>query len=256
MALWSKPRPFLEPELEQWHLETWETLIAATGGLDALKHRPLVTPTREFFPPTEATGHQRVEHVFNQVRKLAGLEDRPVHFHAAVTVADEASAKPVIMHDMPFPGGVYIGGAEPVIAYRAELADRPGPLVTVLIHELAHLMLAPLPRFPGGKLVNERATDLATVVLGFGLFGAAHAFYSGPSPRRWLYLDQREWCFALAVMFEIKEQDHTPYVRYLKPIVAAEVARARRSLQRRPRCIAGLLEAATRRSDAVASPQA
>lgn len=103
-------------------------------------------------------------------------------------------------------------------------------------------------------------------MLRFGLFGAAHAFYSGlppshdgyPSrgPSRWLYLDRREWCFALAVMFEIKEQDHAASVRYLKPIVAAEVAQPRCSLQCRPGCVAGLLEAAPRRSNAGASPQA
>jgi hypothetical protein len=49
-----KPAPFLDPEDEAWHLETWAWMLRHWGGLDDLKRSPLVTPTvfrgRAFFP--------------------------------------------------------------------------------------------------------------------------------------------------------------------------------------------------------------
>ena len=73
---WFRPRlrPFLEPELEAWHLEAWRWLLARKAG-PGLATRPLVLPAREFFPPTGATGQGKALHVFDQVKRHAGMAE-------------------------------------------------------------------------------------------------------------------------------------------------------------------------------------
>ena len=73
---------FLDPDVEVWHLETWALLIQRLGRQVSLAETPVALPTREFFPPTEAKGHARAEHVFACVKSAMGMEDWPVTLEA------------------------------------------------------------------------------------------------------------------------------------------------------------------------------
>src|SRR5271165_984558 len=52
-------------------------MLGRFGGTTELGRVTLATPTPEFFPPTDATGHARAEHIFASVKALAGMSDRP-----------------------------------------------------------------------------------------------------------------------------------------------------------------------------------
>ena len=117
-------------------------------------------------------------------------------------------------------------------------------------HELSHyrLMNAHLP-VPGGNELEELATDLSTVHLGFGLFGANAAFTfkqftdfdrQGWSYQRSGYLSEPLWCFANALFFELTRTDVQSYVDFAKPSIAAGIKKNRAFLAANPLIVDGL----------------
>jgi hypothetical protein len=248
----TRARTFLEPELEDWHVSAWRWLLDGMGGVDGLRDRPLVTPTRAFFPPAAEDGHGRVAHVFAQVKLHAGM----AAWECGLVAQPEQS--PLLVGEMvalersePAPAGTFgLEGNAPLITYDPSLADDPLKLVAVLIHELAHLRLMDLGLPPGGEACVERATDLATVALGFGLFGSNCAFgferYQGPISQGWRsarlgYLEEREWAFALAVFLTLTGRDVGETKRYLKGHLFADLGRAVAVLRARPAALAAVV---------------
>ena len=158
------PRLFLEPELEAWHLAAWGWLLANFGGIESLRQRPLVTPTRTFFTPTETTGHDRIAHVFAEVKQHAGLGD----WHCALVAQPAQPGLRVgelvaLQRQTHAPAGTFgLDGNEPLITYDPALESDPLKLVAVLAHELAHLrMLACAGPLPGAsRTMNARPTSL------------------------------------------------------------------------------------------------
>lgn len=254
----SKPKAYLDPEVEAWQVDTWAWLLERLGGLDDLRGHALVTPTREFFPPSEATGHARAEHVFASVVQWAGLTDWPCRLEAQperpqARVSEFMTLTPVEGHA---PAGTFgLDGNEVLITYDPGAVSDPHALVATLAHELAHYLLTSLPDLPpGGKDAEEFATDLATVYLGFGLFGANCAFRyqqhqdfmsQGWSWSRQGYLSEREWAFALAVFFRLRDEDVEAAKPWLKAHLFGELKKASASLDRRPELLGRLKGAAT-----------
>lgn len=250
----ARPRPFLAPELEAWHRTAWHWLITQLGGRAGLS-AALVLPTRTFFPPCEAKGHARIEHVFAHVKRHAGLED--IH---CLLVAQPCSPVlrvgemvALVRQSSTAAGTFGLEGNEPAITYDPALGDDPIKLVAVLAHELAHLRLMRFSEeLDGGRDANERATDLATVAMGFGLFGANCAFgferFQDPISQGWQtsrlgYLEEREWAFALAVWCFLTERDVKDTRRYLKAHIYEDLCRAAASLQQRQEWFTPLLTA-------------
>jgi hypothetical protein len=248
----SQPKPFLEAELEDWHQAAWRWLITQFGGMSGLS-TALVLPTRAFFPPCEAQGHARIEHVFSHVKRHAGLED----VHCLLVPQPEGPSLRIgemvsLVRQSAAPAGTFgLEGNEPAITYDPELEADPVKLVAVLAHELAHLRIAQFAEeLEGGRDANERATDLATVALGFGLFGANCAFgferFQDPISQGWQhsslgYLAEREWAFALAVWCFLTDRDVKDTERYLKAHIYADLRRASASLRQRPEWFTPLL---------------
>lgn len=256
MAWWPfGARSFLDRDDEDWQFETWRWLLQQGGGIDGLRGRPLVLPTREFFPPTEATGHARAEYLFALVKQLAGMDEwrcrlvaqprRPDLRVGAVTAMQAVAGAPA--------GTFGADGNQVVITYDPAGIDRPMALIATLIHELAHYWLATLPDLPpGGEENVEFATDLATVYLGFGVFGANSAFNfqqhqdvlsQGWSWSRQGYLTEREWALALAVFLRLGEHPREAAMPHLKSSLADDLTAALRYLDRNSRLIAELAEA-------------
>ena len=67
---------FLDRDIEAWHFETWAWLLRNLGR-DGFAHTPLVLPTRDFFSPTKATGHERALHAFDCVKAAMGMTKWP-----------------------------------------------------------------------------------------------------------------------------------------------------------------------------------
>jgi hypothetical protein len=207
-----KPKSILEPEDEAWHLETWQWMLARWGGIEDLKRSPFVTPTREFFPASDATGHARAEVAFERVKAHAKMASWSCRLVAQprkpeLRVSDRIALTPV---DWSPAGTFGSDGSEVMITYDPGLLNDPWGLVATLAHELAHYrMHSGKLDPPGGEEMEEFATDLAVVYLGFGLFGANTAFrFTGRSDgwswRQQGYLRREDWIFALAVFFALR----------------------------------------------------
>jgi hypothetical protein len=173
-------RRFLQEEDEDWHLAAWKFLLANFGGMQRLKASPLVNATRQYFPPTIATGHGRDKHVFACVKELAGAKNWPCTLLAQPervrTHVSEFVHLTVLENAVPL-GTFSASQGEVTITYDPDLLNTPAVLVATLVHELAHYLLAGVKApLPGGEALHEYLTDLTTVFLGFGLFGANRAF--------------------------------------------------------------------------------
>jgi hypothetical protein len=242
--MWPFPtRSPLKPDDENWQLETWRWLLEQLGGIDDLRTQPLVTPTRDFFPPTDAQGHNRAEHVFATVKELMGLQDWHCKLVAQLErpdakVSDVAYLK--FENNSQQPLGTF--GAEEneiVITYDPGLVDDPVGLVATLAHELSHYLLSSRGEPPGGWENHEFCTDLAVVYSGFGLFGAATSFryYSGAQSWGYSkagYLTQSEWTFALAVYLALREQSVADAKPWLPSHLYSGVAKAAKYLASQP----------------------
>ena len=213
------PKRFLDADIEDWHLETWRTLLDRFASEMPLVETPVALPTRDFFPPTDATGHARAEHVFACVKTVMGLSDnwpceleaQPRRFNGqrvsefvAITGGDE-------------PNGTF--RVEPdgrvMITYAPDLLDDPVGLVATLAHELSHYLLAGQADLVEDE-THELMTDLTVAFAGLGVFGANSAFsfeqYGDAFSQGWRsrgagYLSPRSWAFALAVFGELRGDD-------------------------------------------------
>ena len=246
-------RRFLKAEDEDWHLATWKFLLDHCGGLSRLRASPLVDATRQYFPPTEATGHARAEHVFACVKWLAGVTDWPCTLLAQPerirTHVAEFVHLNVFENNLPL-GTFMAADNEITITYDPALIETPAVLVATLAHELAHYLLATLrDEIPGGQDMHEFATDLMTVFLGFGLFGANRAFdfsqHGDTFGQGWRYsrsgyLRERDWVFALAVFLALRGEQESSLKKRLKPHLYTDLVGAARYLRKRPELLSGL----------------
>lgn len=247
-----RKRSFLPPEEEEWQIETWRWLLDRFGSLAVLSQASLVVPSREFFPPTEATGHDRARHVFEAVKNHAGMAKWECEL-----IAQAPGPKPhlgglAIVQGLHGAAGTFgVEGRTIAITYDPALLDAPVKLVATFAHELAHYLLAAereLP--PGGEELLEPATDLTAAYLGFGVFGANSAFtfeqhqdagMQGWSSSRLGYLSERAWVFALAIFALLRLDPIEPLERHLKPHLYQDLRKAMKYLGREPSPVRGLL---------------
>jgi hypothetical protein len=243
---------FLDAEDEAWQVETWGWFLKAFGGRARLKRAPLVTPSREFFPPTDAQGEARAAHIFESVKLLAGMRKWECRLMAQPHRADlKVGALQTLKPVTWAPAGTFShDGNQATITYQPADIAEPAKLIATFIHELAHYLLAARPdEPPGGEEVHEYTTDLLTVYLGFGLFQANTAFsfsqHQSVMSQGWQYsrqgyLGERAFAFALAVFLELRGQDNDEVKMQLKPHLFADLVKARKSIVKR-RLLDGLM---------------
>jgi len=243
---------FLSQVAEASHYEAWKWLLRQFGGLADLSLSPLVRPTRAFFPPTEATGHARAEHVFECVKRHARVAEWPCRVVAQprgpeLRVGELLTLELARGHAA---GTFGYDRNEVVITYDPANLDDPLKLVATFAHEVAHYRLSRLAEAPpGGPEAHETTTDLTTVYLGFGLFGANCAFnfgqHQGVMSHGWSwsrlgYLGERDWVFALAVFLALRGESPAELRPFLKDHLFADLGKAMAWLKRNPTAIAAL----------------
>ncbi|HYC98834.1 hypothetical protein [Brevundimonas sp.] len=249
-------RRFLDPDVEDWHLDTWRILIERFGTEVALRDTPVALPTREFFPPTEARGHDKARHIFDCVRAIMQMPeaDWPCRLEPQPRrMTGERVAEFVTIAGDQDPNGTFRiePDGEVVISYAPDLLDDPGALVATLAHEMAHYLLAAEADLVEDE-THELMTDLAVVYAGLGVFGAntafrfeqhGDAFSQGWSSRSSGYLSPRSWAFALAVFGRLRGDDGD-MGRHLKSEVDQLRRQALKYLDRTPELLAGIQPAA------------
>lgn len=245
-------RTFLDADVEAWHLDVWGILIDRFGDDLSLADTPAALPTRDFFPPTGATGHGKALHVLSCVRSIMQMPETnwpcALVQQSPTTTGARVDEFLHIAGD-PGPGGTFqIGDDGAVtITYAPELVDDPMGLVATLAHEMAHYLLV-------GEVdlveddTHELMTDLMVAYVGLGVFGAnaafsfqqhGDAFGQGWSARSAGYLSPRSWAFALAVFGELRGDDGG-MGRYLKPEIEGLRRQAIRYLGKRPNLLSNL----------------
>jgi hypothetical protein len=242
----SRPSHFLEPEQEDWQIETLLWLAKHMGGTRWLADQQIVLPNRQFFPATDLHGHEKACFVLDCVRRQMAMRDWPCNLIAQPERPD------LVLPGMPFvasartsraAGTFAVSGNTVDITYDPGEINSPWRLIAIMAHELAHYRLATIPEPPpGAPDLEEPATDLTTIAFGFGLFGANVAFdfrghqdYQsiGWRTSRLGYLREREWIFGLAIMLEIGQKPSDPLRPYLKDHLWSDLASARKSLRKR-----------------------
>ena len=242
---------FLDREVEEWHFDVWRSLLARFAEETPLVDTPVVLPTREFFPASEAIGHERALHVFACVKRAMGMEGWVCELRAqSPRVAGIRVADFVALEAEQDPGGTFWFGddGQPVITYAPDLLDSPGLLVAVLAHELAHLLLSSEDDLVDDP-THELMTDMTVAYTGCGVFGAnaafsfaqhGDAFGQGWRSRSSGYLSPRSWAFTLAV-FSTLRGDDGGMGAYLKPDIEKMRQKALAYLRKNPALLDGLI---------------
>ena len=251
---WRK-RASIDSEELEWFAATWEWLDSINGPVDRAAPRQLILPNRHYFPDpdTELEGHARAVHYFDKVKDYC----RMTEWHCEISPQAErlglkASAALGEMSSSGALGTYSRAGNTAVITYDPELAraDSPEQLIATFAHELSHYRLEnAIAPIPGGSDCAELATDLCTVHLGFGLFGANNAFVykqtssfdsQGWSYQRSGYLSEPMWTFANAAFVELIGAPPEAYAEFAKYSIAAGMKKNRAYLKANPNIIGGL----------------
>jgi hypothetical protein len=249
LGLFGKSR-FLDADLEDWFLETWAWLMSKSGGMDRMHNTPLVTPTRDFFPPTEAVGHEKALHVFECVKSLMGLQAWDCDLVAKTRATSQRVDEYLFVNGGGGAAGTFqVRDGRVTITYASDLVDHPMALVSTLAHELAHYRLAILGEHgPGGQEAHELATELAVAHAGFAVFSANSAFdfsrHSDGMGQGWRtsrsgYFSDRTWAFALALFLTLRGEEGLAD-RWVKPIIKDMMKSATKYLDKRPELLAPL----------------
>ncbi|QUD86675.1 hypothetical protein [Phenylobacterium montanum] len=250
-SLFKGPR-FLDADLEDWHLETWAWLMRHRGGMGLVRQTPLVLPSRDYFPPSEAAGEARAEHVFSCVRELMGMQNWPCRLEARERASTARVGEFWALQSTGQAGGTFqVVNGEAIICYARELVDKPAQLVATFAHELSHFLLCTVEEPPpGGEAGHELATELCVAYRGLAVFSANTAFTfeqhgdtfsQGWRSQRSGYFSPRGWAFALATFLELKAAPAEEGLKHLKPEIADMMKAARRYLAKRPEKLAPLL---------------
>jgi hypothetical protein len=232
---------FLEKDLQDWHVDCWSWLMRWGGGAQRLRSTDLVLPNRTFFPPTEAEGHARAVHVFNTVKRLAGMETWPAKLEAQRELAGRLGPLAHVQNGRTAAGTFSQHGNSALVTYDPAQIKQPIVLVATFAHELGHYLTENFPVLLAPPDRMEPATDVATIFLGFGVFGANSASnfsqFAGTESQGWSmqrlgYLTDAEWSFGLAMFGALSGRGIEEMKDHLKSSLWGEVKRAAKIIER------------------------
>jgi hypothetical protein len=214
-----RPRLPIDRDEYDWLLAVFAWLVQTVDRDRGYREARTILPTRDFFPPSSLEGHDRAVELFEQVRAHAGMTGWPCELVAGEAERETRIAVGhALKHEYSPPGGTFgHDGNSVVITYNPSALARPADLVATFAHELAHYLIhadGSLP--PGGEALEEHATDVAAVFLGFGVFQANGAknfaqfqteAEAGWEMRRQGYLSEEALTAALAIFVRMAGED-------------------------------------------------
>jgi len=239
-------RTFLEPDLEAWQLEAWAWLMRNRGGLSRLTATRLVTPSREYFPPSDAKGADLAAHVFDQVKALMGMTDWPCELEASrrAPAATRVGEFWSLTNRRAVNGTFQVADGRAIIRYGSDLVDQPMKLVATFAHELSHYLIRAVQEpLPGGDAASELVTELTVAYVGLGVFSANVAFSfqqhgdtfsQGWRAQRNGYFSPASWSFAIAVFLALKAESPSAASRWLTRELVGPTEKAGRYLAKHP----------------------
>lgn len=237
-------KPPVDADEFDWLLACTAWLIPILGGEQAVRKHKLILP--DDFPDPTARGHARAVELFDQVRAFADMREWPCDLVAGeeergTRIADGFALK----HETGAPplGTFGKSGNGITITYRPSLLQQPENLVATFAHELAHYLLRAQPELPpGGEALEEHATDLAAVMLGFGSFmsNGAKSFRQfqnfgeqGWEMRSSGYLSESALVTGLALFVRLTDTDPKHASGALKDYLRKPFSRALKAIDKR-----------------------
>lgn len=240
-------RKFLDPDVEEWHVECWRYLLRNFGGIEQVKAAPLALPSGSFFPQVAGAQHERAEAVFARIKELMGMSEWPVQLVERYADNAQVNDFATVRSERPVAGTFQTENGAAIITYDPGLVARPYNLIAMFAHELAHYRLHTIEELPPGAdvepMIEELATEMAVAYFGFALIAANGAFEfvqfqdfgrqgwrGGPSG----YFSEDGWIFALAVFLSLRGERPDTAKKHLKEHLAQRLDVALKHLSQNP----------------------
>jgi hypothetical protein len=184
--------------------------------------RPVVTPTREFFPGPFTGGDEEVRGVVDRVCGYAAVDPArvTVEFYGDHGERELAIATGLDYRSAGAAGHFRRENGRAVIAIDRTLASTPVRLIATIAHELGHVRLLDEDRIRPDRADHEPLTDLLTVYLGLGIFTANAAFeytqtHQHRSTNRLGYLTEPMFGYGLACYAMQRDEPDPDWARHL-----------------------------------------
>jgi hypothetical protein len=184
---WFRPICPCDPAAKRWVEDSLQWL-SRQFGYHILLERPVILPTPEFFPDRWDGSPKAARQMFARVCSYMGVDTDAVElkFFNDPTPSAIRALDPSLGG---YAAGTWSSGDEPwqkgLIRLEKGTLDRPGDLVGIMAHELAHQRLLGERRSSSDRFDNELLTDLTAVFHGFGVFLANNPRKSTGELSRW-----------------------------------------------------------------------
>lgn len=245
MLRFFRPRLPIDIDELDWMLACFRWFAIEFEGTAYPRRAILTLPDVETFPLSRAEGHDRALELFEIVKRRAGLATWPCDLLPGAAeresrIATGHALRPITR---PEPLGTFgFANGRYYVTYNPAALANLHTLTAIFAHELAHYLLhsARTPP-PGGRVLQEHATDLAAVYLGFGLFMANSARNfaqfqdfeeQGWRMRTQGYLSEAALTTALALYLRLHDFASAAVERELKPYLRAPFRRAGKAIGR------------------------
>jgi hypothetical protein len=178
--------------------------------------------------------------MFGRVCKYLAIDPSRVQLKLVSARTPSVDGRLMVQNEGPMAAGTYqpVNGIEIITIERSYLQE-PMTLVATMAHELCHAHLLGNGHVTRDAEDHEPLTDLLTVLMGMGIFGAnASAQYSAWSQNGWSgwktsslgYLRRETWGYALGLFAHCRGEDRPVWAKYLSGDIRSTLSKSLRYL--------------------------
>lgn len=211
---------------------------------DKIRRLPVIEPTPKCFPDPYKGTVEDGEALFTRVCRYIEIDRSRIELRWIENEAGRAgsdTSTPLAGRRISASGTYEIGSWSVAERIRIDVKNLAEPMqfVATAAHELCHAHLMGDGRVTGEEADNEPLTDLLTVFLGMGIFGANACVkdkgFTTLGGSGWVagtlgYLPQDTWAYALALFSWIRGEEKPQWVRHLRPDIRSVFRRSMRYL--------------------------
>jgi hypothetical protein len=202
----------------------------------------VILPTPEFFPDEYDASDEAAKIMFNRVCKYMAVNQNRVQLRLVSARIPSPDGMLVIQNGSRAAGTYQPSDGIEIITIERSYLEKPMTLVATMAHELCHVHLLGDGNVTRDTEDHEPLTDLLTVCMGMGIFGAnASAQYSAWSKNGWSgwetsslgYLRQDTWGYALSLFAHFRSETRPIWAKHLRADVRSILSKSLRYLSGR-----------------------